>query len=614
MAAPDEILQRKLEREINARKQAEDLLEQKSLELFIEAQERQHTLSKLKESEERYRLIVEMSPDAIMVEIDDRIAFANTAARRMFAESDAQRLTGLTLSQLGLTFEEACVTEDPSERIETVAVRLDGTRFEIALRCMPQIYDGKQARQVVARDISDRKRLEQQLAYQATHDALTGVSNRSALLELLDDSLAYARRHKVPLWVAFLDLDRFKQVNDRFGHRAGDLLLETVTARLRQLLRKDDIIGRYGGDEFVLVLRGGTESHLNTQLLERIMQVVCEPVDVEGNWLQVTCSLGIASFPDDGDDSRGLLERADAAMYRAKESGRNLFQLYNDDIHARLSERAQIERHLAHALERSELFLLYQPKVEIATGKIAGVEALLRWRHPELGVLTPDRFIPLAEETTLINRIGAWALDEACRQCALWHREGLGPLSVAVNLSARQLNGPELVNMVNRSLQSSGLPPTSLELELTESMMMTDVELTMDTLRMLHAQSVRVAVDDFGTGYSSFAYLNRLPLSCLKIDRQFVAGLDEPGAREAAVITRTLIQLAHSLGLYVVAEGVETPQQLQVLRDQGCDQIQGWLHSRAMAPEELESRLRAYDPAAWLADTWDQPQDGCSHV
>ena len=610
MASPDDILQRKLEREINARKQAEALLEQKSLELFIEAQQRQDTLSKLKESEERYRLIVEMSPDAIMVEIAGHIAFANSAARRMFAETDAQRLTGLTLATLGLDADAARVTADPTERIEIIANRLDGSTIDIALRCMPMIYDGKDAMQVVARDVSDRKRLEQQLAYQATHDALTGVSNRNALMDELDDALSYSRRHKLPLWVAFLDLDRFKQINDRFGHHAGDRLLEGVTSRLSHLLRKDDIIGRYGGDEFVLVLRGGADSYLSSQLLERIMQVVCEPVNVDGHALQVTCSLGIASFPDDGDTGHALLDRADAAMYRAKESGRNLYQLYNEEIHTRLAERQQIERHLFDALVRREFFLLYQPKVEVSTGKVVGAEALLRWRHPELGVLSPDRFIPLAEETTLINLIGAWVLNEACQQCAIWQREGLSRLSVSVNLSARQLNGPGLVRMVESALQSSGLLPASLELELTETMMMSDVELTMRTLGTLHGQGVKVSIDDFGTGYSSFAYLNRLPLTCMKIDRQFVAKLDQSGARDAALITRTLIQLAHSLGLTVVAEGVETPQQLQVLREQGCDQIQGWLHSKAMEPASFAAFLRSYDSEAWLLDTWEQSEFG----
>lgn len=326
MSTPDEVLRRKLEREISARKQAESLLEQKSLELFIEAQERQEALARLKESEERYRQIVEMSPDAILVEIDGTVVFANTAARRLFAESPQLGLVGRTLEEVGLDESTVGATEDPASRIETVAHRLDGSRCEVALRSLPLVYDGQHARQLVARDISDRKRLEKQLAYQATHDPLTGVSNRSALLEQLADALALARRNHSPVWVAFLDLDRFKQVNDRFGHRAGDELLAEVTARLSKVLREDDIIGRYGGDEFIIVMRGGPGSSLNPPLLQRILQLVSEPIDVDGYQLQVTGSLGVAAYPEDGDNAELLLERADAAMYQAKQAGRNLYQ------------------------------------------------------------------------------------------------------------------------------------------------------------------------------------------------------------------------------------------------------------------------------------------------
>jgi diguanylate cyclase (GGDEF)-like protein/PAS domain S-box-containing protein len=332
MPTPEALLQRRLAREISARQQAESLLEQKSLELYIEAQERQAALQKLQESEERYRMIVELSPDAIMVQMDGQLAFANPAARRMFAENSQRQLIGLTLDDLGLESDMARATEDPGERIETVATRLDGSRFEIALRCLPMSYDGKAAMQVVARDISDRKRLEKELAHHAAHDALTGVSNRRSLLASLSETLAFARRHGMPFWVVFIDLDHFKQINDRFGHHAGDRLLETITSRLRKLLRKDDIIGRYGGDEFVLLLRGGPEATLATPILERIMQVVCEPVDFNGHKLEVTCSLGVTAYPQDGDREDLLIERADAAMYIAKTSGRNLYQLYNAGI------------------------------------------------------------------------------------------------------------------------------------------------------------------------------------------------------------------------------------------------------------------------------------------
>lgn len=353
MPTPEELLQRRLAREISARQQAESLLEQKSLELYIEAQERQAALQKLQESEERYRMIVELSPDAIMVQMDGQLAFANPAARRMFAENSQRQIIGLTLDDLGLASDMARATEDPGERIETVATRLDGSRFEIALRCLPMNYDGKAAMQVVARDISDRKRLEKELAHQAAHDSLTGVSNRRSLLASLSETLAFARRHSMPFWVVFIDLDHFKQINDRFGHRAGDRLLAIITSRLRQLLRQDDIIGRYGGDEFVLLLRGGPEARLSTSLLERIMQVVQEPIDFEGHKLEVTCSLGVTAYPQDGDSEDVLIERADAAMYIAKTSGRNIYRLYNADVHQKYKEQAQSHQQSINEMTRN---------------------------------------------------------------------------------------------------------------------------------------------------------------------------------------------------------------------------------------------------------------------
>ncbi len=502
MSTPDEIFQRRLEREISARKQAEALLEQKSLELFLEAQERQQALDALRDS-------------------------------------------------------------------------------------------------------------QQELAWQAAHDALTGVHNRKALMERLDDILASARRHGFPVWVAFVDLDRFKYVNDRYGHAVGDRLLKTITTRLRDVLRREDVVGRYGGDEFILVLQGDAKHELSTQAIERIMAAVCEPVQLDGYALTITCSLGIAAFPADGDQPAMLIERADAAMYRAKESGRNLSQFYNAEIHARVQERALIESTLPRALQAGEFLLHYQPQISLADGALVGAEALLRWQHPELGLLSPERFIPFAEESTLINRIGAWALNEACQQCAAWHQAGLGRLRIAVNLSLRQLNGLELITLVDEALSSSGLPADCLELELTESLMMTNIELTLETLRALHARGVHVALDDFGTGYSSFAYLKQLPLSCLKVDRQFVCDLGETGetgeagkearAADGEVIVRTLVQLAHNLGLRVIAEGVETPAQLAILRALGCDEIQGWLYSRALSARAFEGIAREHHNQDWQA-------------
>ena len=460
MATPEELLQRRLAREISARQQAETLLEQKSLELYIEAQERQAALFQLQESEERYRQIVELSPDAIIVELDGALVFANTAAQRMFAENDCRQLVGRTLNDLGLQADVTHATAHPSERIETLAMRLDGSRFDIALRCMPMLHQGKNAMQITARDISDRKRLEKELEHQAAHDSLTGVSNRRALIASLAETLALARRHNLRFWVVFIDLDHFKQINDRFGHRAGDRLLETITARLRNLLRADDIIGRYGGDEFVLLLRGGPDSRLATPLLDRIMQVVCEPIEFDGHSLQVTCSLGITAYPDDGDTEDILLERADAAMYLAKQSGRNLYQLYNADIHLLATERNLIRTGLLEAVQNGELFLLYQPQIDLASGTVVGVEALLRWQHPQLGMLKPARFMSIAQESRLIDQIGAWVIQTACQQGAAFARLGLGELSISVNLSAKELHAPGIIETVRQALAESGLPPS----------------------------------------------------------------------------------------------------------------------------------------------------------
>ena len=600
MVAPDELLQRRLAREISARQQAETLLEQKSLELYIEAQQRQAVLQKLQESEERYRLIVELSPDAIMVQMDGRLAFANTAARRMFAEHSQRPLIGLTLSDLGLASDVARATEDPSERIETIATRIDGSRFEIALRCLPMSYDGKAAMQVVARDISDRKRLEKELAHQAAHDSLTGVSNRRSLIASLSETLAFARRHGMPFWVVFIDLDHFKQINDRFGHRGGDRLLETITARLRQLLRQDDIIGRYGGDEFILLLRGGPEARLTTAILQRIMQVVCEPVDFDGHKLEVTCSLGVTAYPEDGDSEELLIERADAAMYIAKSSGRNLYQLYNGDIQQQHIEQAQIQRALTDAIQLDQLFLMYQPQINLATGKIVGTEAFIRWQHPTLGLIKPSRFLPIAEESNLTYRIGEWVIHAACRQCAEFRRLGVDELSISVNLSGKQLHAPLLLETIARALAESALPPEALILEISESMIMANIEKSKKVLSALHTLGVKISIDNFGTGFSNFQQLLRLPISALKIDRRLVAVLGESDERQSQVITQALIQLAHGLGISVVAEGVETDRQLAILREKNCDVLQGWVHSPAMPVEETVEFIREYVPEAWL--------------
>jgi len=604
----DDIYSRQLDREKRARQEAERLLEQKSRELFKQAGERETALKALTQSEERYRLIVELSPDAILIASEEKISFANEAARHLFLENDSQILNGLNLLEITAAKYRSQVTESIATLIEgaepshseEIALRLDGSSFEVSVKRAFVTYEGRPAIQMVVRDVSERKKMEKQLAYQATHDSLTGASNRASLFAHLSKSLIEADLHGLPVWVAFLDLDRFKQINDRFGHRVGDQLLITVTKRLTHVLRHTDVLGRFGGDEFVIVMKGSPTETMSTDLIERLMNSIREPIKIDGNHLRVGCSFGVATYPDDGKSADELLANADAAMYRAKQSGRNRCQFYNTDIQAHLLKRASIEMGLADILERDELFIEYQPQISLQTGMISGAEALLRWAHPELGRLTPDEFIPIAEETSIINRIGAWVVKNACDQIAEWERDGLGQLRVAVNLSARQLPDLALSSIVESALISSGMTPERLELELTETLMMSDVVLTQKTLEELKQRGVQIAIDDFGTGYSSLVYLQTLPLSSLKIDKQFVQALSDDAKQTSNQIVITLIKLAHSLKLRVVAEGVETTPQLNFLRQHGCDEIQGFLHSRPVSASEFSSIIKNHNAKCWM--------------
>ncbi len=596
--SPD-ILARQLARESHARMQAETLLEQKSLALFHQARQREQALAELRESEERYRLIVELSPDAILIAVDEAIVFANSAARLLFSETTADSLLGknlltLTADQDRSKAEEELQRVSIGERcIETeeLAMRLDGSTFSVSVQRVALTYQGKHAAQMVARDISARKQLEQQLAHQANHDILTGIPNRQRLNDVLEQALGYADRYTVPVWVGFIDLDRFKFINDHYGHRVGDQLLMTVARRVQSVLRHTDTIGRFGGDEFVLVLRGGPHEHMNAAIVERIMESISKPIVIDGHHIRITCSLGLATYPADGKNSQSLIEHADVAMYRAKESGRHLCQFYTAEMNQQFVERNRLESALYTVLERDELFLHYQPIVDLHSGRIVGVEALLRWEHPELGRLGPDRFIPIAEECGMITKIGAWVMHQACRQCAIWNQSGLSPLRVAVNLSVRQLDSPELINTIEVALLETGLAPGLLEIELTETLMMTDVDRSLHLLKKLRHMGVRVAVDDFGTGYSSFAYLKRLMLDSLKIDQSFIRGLDNDAENQA--IVRTMIQLAHSLKLQVIAEGVESEAQLAFLQQWHCDEFQGYLVSRPQSAADMDALLHA---------------------
>ncbi|MFC7514860.1 EAL domain-containing protein [Herbaspirillum sp. GCM10030257] len=438
-------------------------------------------------------------------------------------------------------------------------------------------------------DITATKRYEAELEFQANRDTLTGLANRNLLQDRLRQASAYAERYGHPVWVLFFNLDRFKFVNDTLGHHAGDQLLKAVAERLRGAVRETDTIARLSADEFVLVLPERTEEHLSAAVVQRIMDAVARPIVMESYEFVMNSSVGIAVCPADGRDAETLIKHAGIAMYRAKEIGRNNFQFYTPAMNERAMERLRIEGDLRNALERQEFVLHFQPQLNLKTGGLVGAEALIRWEHPMLGTVPPGRFIELAEEMGLIVPIGVWVLRTACMQGVAWQRAGLGDLRIAVNLSARQFYQQDLVATVRDILEETGLPPQLLELELTESMMMSDVEVAAAILRDLKDIGVHLSIDDFGTGYSSLSYLKRFPIDLLKIDQSFVRDITlDP---DDAAIVLSIISLAHSLRLEVIAEGVETEAQLAYLQKHGCDYMQGYYFSRPLPAEEFLQRF-----------------------
>ncbi len=469
--------------------------------------------------------------------------------------------------------------------------RKDGTGYWNDLYIAPVRDDmGVITNFVVAQyDISAVMRYEAELEYQAQHDTLTGLANRNLLQQRLGSAIAGAAESGGELWVVFVDLDRFKFVNDTLGHEAGDSLLKTLAERLKLAVRDCDTVARVGGDEFMLVLPENTGHGAGMAVLHQVMDAVAAPLVIQSHEFFLTCSIGVALYPADGTSPGTLTKHADIAMYRAKELGRNSIQFYTTSMNQRTLERLEIEADLRHALERGEFVLHYQPQVDMETGAIAGMEALLRWMHPMHGMIAPTRFIALAEEMGLILPIGDWVLRTACEQTMRWHREGVGSLRVAVNLSARQFTQKGLVQSIAAVLQETGLPPVCLELELTESMVMSDVDSAITILRDLKGLGIKIAIDDFGTGYSSLSYLRRFPIDVLKIDQSFVS--DITLEQDDAAIVSSIISLAHSLRLKVIAEGVETGEQLAFLRARGCNEVQGYFYSRPVPAMDFASLL-----------------------
>jgi diguanylate cyclase (GGDEF)-like protein len=426
--------------------------------------------------------------------------------------------------------------------------------------------------------------------YLAYHDGLTGLPNRSMFSRLLGHSISEAHRYKRRLAVAFLDLDRFKQINDTLGHEAGDQLLQQVATRLKGCVRDSDMVARLGGDEFVVLLPELADEKYASIVAQKILAAAARPFTLMGQEFRVTASIGISTYPHDGLDEQTLTKNADIAMYQAKAEGKNNFQFYSDKLNANSLERLTLESSLRHALERNEFRLHYQAKRDIVSGKITGMEALLRWEHPDLGTVAPMQFIPVAEETGLIIPIGKWVLRTVCLQSIAWQKLGLPPLSIAVNLTARQFRDEQLLTDVTSILKETGMDPRLLEIELTESLLIHDVENTLRILTGLKAFGIRIAVDDFGSGYSSLALLQRFPLDTIKIDRSFMR--DIVGTTEDTGLADAIIAMGKSLSLTVVAQGVETKEQADHLRLHACDELQGFYFKRPLPVDEFTQLLR----------------------
>ena len=481
-------------------------------------------------------------------------------------------------------------TEDVSARREAQQALLRAHE-ELEIRVAERTAELAATNLRLQEEVAERQQAEERVMHLANHDALTGLPNRRLLIDRLGQALALAHRERQHVAILFMDLDRFKTINDSLGHMVGDALLQTVAQRLSEILREGDTVSRLGGDEFVVVLPNLDRPKDAERVALKLVEALARPFEPGGHELRVSASIGISLFPEDGTDTESLLRNADSAMYHAKDMGRNNYQFFLEQMNVTAAERLRLENDLHRALERREFELHYQPRIAVASGAVCGIEALIRWRHPERGLVLPEHFIPVAEDTGLIVPIGEWVINQACRQGTVWGAAGLPPIPVAVNLSPRQFRQTDLVDTVARALEQHGWPCKLLELEITEGVLMQQTPDTLKTLEALHRLGVGLAIDDFGTGYSSLSYLKRFPVDFLKIDQSFVRDIAvDPD--DASIVT-AIIGLAHSLGLKVVAEGVENAGQLDFIRNAGCDEAQGHHISHPMPADQL---------VAWVAN------------
>lgn len=561
--------------------------------------ELRRTLRQLADERARSQAVLTSINDAILViDQDGLIQRVNPAGLAFIQVDSLEQAVALPMNRLiaapyAAEFSRlhARVIEGESGQMAFQAQGLKGARPWIEIRSVRMMENRQPYHLAVARDISEHKADAERIEQLAHHDALTGLLNRYSLQSRLEQSLLTSRRQNSQLAVLFIDLDRFKSINDSLGHATGDELLIEVARRLKTGVRENDIVGRLGGDEFVVVLNGLPADQDAAPVAHKLLQSLTQPYHIHERTLHSSPSIGIAISPDDGDTVETLLRNADTAMYSAKSDGRNCIRYFSRAMAATAMERLRLEQDLHHALAAQEFELHYQPQVCAVTRRVVGVEALLRWANPRLGMVSPVQFIPVAEEIGQIEAIGAWVLDHACAQVAAWRAEGIRGIRMAVNLSAHQLRSPDLVEQIRQCMARHVIEPGELELEITESVAMTDPERAIDTLCALRDLGALLSIDDFGTGYSSLAYLKHLPIHSLKLDRSFVRDIQTDTSD--ATICGATIALAHALGLTVVAEGVETVHQADFLsRTHRCDVLQGYLFGRPEPAHTLTRRLQ----------------------
>ncbi|RUT30690.1 bifunctional diguanylate cyclase/phosphodiesterase [Paenibacillus zeisoli] len=550
-------------------------------------------ITDLKESEDRYQSLVEMSPDLIAVIRRGRIDYINKAGCTLIGETSPCELIGQSIERFfpAEVLEELQIREETKghgrngKSIEFEMSRMDGKSTHVELTASPILFEGRSAIQVVGSDISIRKESEKMVEFMAYYDALTELPNRYKLREHLNHILNHAGREM--LAVLFLDLDRFKIINDTKGHMVGDLLLQKVAKRLERAVQGEGLVSRQGGDEFIILLEKCTKEKV-TRIAKKLLVECSSPIEINHQEYFVTASIGISMYPADGVDEETLIKHADTAMYLAKERGKNNYQFYSSDLNGLSTRKMELENGLRRAIEQDEMMIYYQPQVDLSTGELVGVEALLRWKHPQYGMISPLEFIPLAEETGLIVPLGKWVMRTACMQNKIWQDSGFPAIPVAVNISVRQMEDEYFVDSVTEVLQETGLDPQYLELEITESIVQ-NIEKSTLILRLLRLIGVKLSIDDFGTGYSSLSILKHLPIDKIKIDKSFVDDIIYHSNQGAMV--KTIIDMGLNLNFKVIAEGIEKKEQVNFLIDNACQIGQGYYYSPPLSVEFMEAYL-----------------------